>query len=143
MRVRVPVALSVVVAVVAVGCSGGATQTPVGEPKAAISAEVSEWEIKLDGTVGTADALTFTIKNTGEDTHEFVVVKTDLAADKLPVVDDKVSEDAVEAVDEVEDIQPGSTETLSLSGLAPGKYVVICNLLGHYGKGMRTEITIK
>ncbi|MES2211123.1 MAG: sulfocyanin-like copper-binding protein [Chloroflexota bacterium] len=146
MRARVPAALFSAIAIAAVGCSGGASQppaTPAGDPTAAISAGLKEWEIKLDSNVGLAGTLTFTIKNNGDETHEFVVVKTDLAADKLPVVDDKVSEDAVEAVDEIEDIKPGTTETLVLEGLAPGRYVVICNLLGHYGKGMRADVTVK
>ncbi len=146
MRARVPVALVSVIALVAVGCSSGATQAPAapaGEPKAAISAELSEWQIKLDSNTGKAGTITFTIQNKGEETHEFVVVKTDSAADKLPVVEDKVPEDQLTPVDEVEDITVGSTETLTIEGLEAGHYVVLCNLLGHYGKGMYADLTVK
>jgi len=145
MRVRVPVALVSVIALVAVGCSSGATQAPAqgGDPKAAISAELTEWEMKLDSNTGKAGTITFTITNNGEETHEFVVVKTDTAADKLPVVEDKVPEDQLTPVDEVEDILPGATEALTIDGLEAGHYAVICNLLAHYGKGMHADLTVK
>ncbi len=145
MRARLPIALAASLAIAAAGCGGAATQAPAGPAggASAINADLSEWKISLDPTVGKAGTVTFTIKNGGEETHEFVVVKTDLAADALPVVDDKVSEDAVTAVDEVEDITAGSTATLELPDLAAGHYVVICNLLAHYGKGMHAEFTVK
>ena len=144
MRARLPIALAASLAIAAAGCGGAATQAPAPAGGAsAINADLSEWKISLNATEGKAGTITFTIKNNGEETHEFVVVKTDLAADALPVVDDKVSEDAVTAVDEVENIQPGSTATLELTDLAAGHYVALCNLLAHYGKGMHAEFTVK
>lgn len=145
MRARVSVALFSAVALTAVGCSGAATQAPAqgGEPKAAISADLKEWEMKLDSNIGKAGTITFTITNSGEETHEFVVVQTDTAADKLPVVEDKVPEDQLTPVDEVEDITPGATETLTIEGLEAGHYALICNLLAHYGKGMYADFTVK
>ena len=144
MRARLPIALAASLAIAAAGCGGAATQAPAPAGGAsAINADLKEWQIKLDASVGKAGTITFTIKNGGEETHEFVVVKTDMAADALPVVDDKVTEDAVTKVDEVENITPGSTQTLELKDLAPGHYVALCNLLAHYGKGMHAEFTVK
>jgi hypothetical protein len=58
-----------------------------------------------------------------EDTHEFVVFKTDLAADALPTASDgSVDEEGegVELVDEIEDIAVGDTPTHSPSHSRPG-----------------------
>jgi hypothetical protein len=89
-----------------------------------------------------------------EDTHEFVVFKTDLAADALPTASDgSVDEEGegVELVDEIEDIAVGDTpHTLTLS-LDAGNYVFIWNIVEeegdetivHYQQGMRTGFTVE
>ena len=49
-----------------------------------------EWQINLDSHVLTAGSHTFHIQNNGEKTHEFVIVKSDVAEDALPIVDDEI-----------------------------------------------------
>jgi len=150
MRVRVPLALFGATTLLVAACTSGATQAPQAPAGGAasggsnaITAQLSEWAIKLDSGTGTAGTVTITIQNKGEKTHEFVVVKTDTAADKLPVVDDEVPEaQAGEKVDEKEDIKSGTTETLVLNDLKPGHYVFLCNLTGHYAKGMHADFTV-
>jgi len=150
MRVRVPLALFGATTLLVAACTSGATQAPAapaggggGAAPNAITAELSEWTIKLDSNTGAAGTITITIQNKGEKTHEFVVLKTDTAADKLPVVDDEVPEDqAGEKVGEKEDIKSGTTETLVLNDLKPGHYVFLCNLTGHYAKGMHADFTV-
>jgi uncharacterized cupredoxin-like copper-binding protein len=85
--------------------------------------------------------VSFNIANEGPSAHEFVVIQSDLASDALPVKDGVVEEDKVDGVGEQEDIAPGTTTTLSLD-LAPGSYVVICNVPGHYEKGMSAGLTV-
>ncbi len=147
MRVRVPLALFGAATLLVAACTSAATQAPAGGAAGAgsnaITAELSEWAIKLDSSTGTAGTVTITINNKGEKTHEFVVVKTDTAADKLPVVDDEVPEDQLQAVGEKEDIKSGTTETLVLNDLKPGHYVFLCNLTGHYAKGMHADFDVK
>ena len=88
-----------------------------------------------------------------EDTHEFVVFKTDLAPDALPTASDgSVDEEGegVELIDEIEDIAVGDTPTLTVS-LDAGSYVLICNIVEdegdetivHYQQGMRTGFTVE
>ena len=74
--------------------------------------------------------------------HEFVVVKTDLKADALPIVDNKIDESALTPVDEVEDIAVGGTPSLTVD-LAAGHYVLLCNIETHYGLGMHADFTVK
>jgi uncharacterized cupredoxin-like copper-binding protein len=112
--------------------SGGVTATEV------------DFKITLDETALPTGETTFDIHNEAEQTHEFVVIKTDLAPDNLPT-DEKGDVDeegaGIEPVDEVEDIAAGSTESLTVN-LDAGSYVAICNLPGHYRQGMHTGFTV-
>ena len=47
----------------------------------------------------------------------------------------------VEFIDEIEGITRGVTKNLAVN-LKPGKYVVFCNLIGHYENGMSTSFTV-
>jgi uncharacterized cupredoxin-like copper-binding protein len=38
-------------------------------------------------------------------------------------------------------MQPGTTKTLTID-LAPGHYVFLCNLPGHYQSGMHVDVTV-
>jgi uncharacterized cupredoxin-like copper-binding protein len=119
-----------------------------------ISATLKEWQISLSSTTHSAGAITFNITNTGDKEHEFVVRKTDLKADALPLNADgsgEVSEDAPELKEvgdpsELAEIKAGSTNGTLTVTLQPGHYVIFCNLhveeLVHYQKGMHTDLTV-
>lgn len=92
---------------------------------------------------------TFVVTNTADQEHEFVIFKTDLAADQLPLTADGTQVDeegqGVTHIDELGGIQAGETQTLKVS-LQPGKYVAICNLTdpsSHYMAGMHYAFTVK
>ena len=104
----------------------------------------SDFKVEPAETSAPAGELTFDITNDAEQTHEFVIFKTDLAPDALPVGDDgDVDEEGegVEHIDEIEDITGGSTQSLTVS-LDAGNYVFICNLPGHYQQGMHAAFTV-
>src|SRR5215212_7819364 len=109
-----------------------------------VSATETEFKIALGASSATAGPVTFQINNAGTVVHEFVVMKTDLAADKLPIDTSKgvVSEETsgLTVIDEVEDIAIGATPSLAVT-LPAGHYVLICNLPGHYAGGMHAEFT--
>lgn len=118
-----------------------------------ISATVKEWQISLSATTLKAGEITFNIKNDGDKEHEFVVRKTDLQSDKLPLnADGEVSEDAPELTEvgdpsEVAEIKSGSSDRSLTVTLQPGHYVIFCNLhvedLLHYQKGMHIDFTVE
>jgi uncharacterized cupredoxin-like copper-binding protein len=130
--------------------TGGAT----GETMGGTTVDVTVQEFAVLPATDSAPAgdVTFNVTNTGpEDTHEFVVFKTDLAPDALPTAPDgSVDEEGegVELIDEIEDIAVGDTPTLTVS-LDAGSYVLICNIVEdegdetivHYQQGMRTGFT--
>lgn len=143
--VRFRIVPVVVSAIVLGACSsGGSTPAASSTPSASISATLVDWSIKLEPPVGKAGSVTFTIKNSGANTHEFVVVKTDTPADQLPVDEakDEVPEEGLTVVDEVEDIESGKDATLTIDNLEPGHYVIICNIESHYKKGMHADFTV-
>jgi uncharacterized cupredoxin-like copper-binding protein len=109
-----------------------------------IGVTVSDFKVEPAETSAAAGELTFDITNDAEQTHEFVIFKTDLAPDALPVGDDgDVDEEGegVEHIDEIEDITGGSTQSLTVT-LDAGNYVFICNLPGHYTQGMHAAFTV-
>ena len=120
----------------------------------AVAVTLSEFSITSDVASGPAGTFDFTIENTGpDDPHEFVVVKTDLDPASLPTVEDgSVDEEGegIEVEGEVEDLEVGATETLSLD-LEAGSYAFICNIVeeeegeteSHYQEGMRTAFTVE
>jgi len=130
---------------VAGGCSSddGGDTVDVSLQEFAVSANPS--------SVGSGE-VTFEVTNDGpEDTHEFVVIRTDLTPDALPTVEDgSVDEEGegIEAVDEIEDIAVGDTQTLTVD-LDAGSYVLICNIYdadeqeAHYQEGMRTGFNVE
>jgi uncharacterized cupredoxin-like copper-binding protein len=137
------------VALLLVGCGGTATPSPSASQASSgsgteITAKLTEFKIDLGGTTAPAGPVTFVLTNSGTTVHEFVVFKTDLAADKLPLAegDTEVDEEGggLTVVDEVEDIAVGAATSLSVD-LPAGHYVLICNLPAHYPSGMRVDFT--
>lgn len=150
MRAHGSLGVSLAVLVVLAGCNTAAT--PSSAPSAAasaggggpVTAALSEFKIELGATSAPAGPVTFTVTNKGTTVHEFVIFKTDLAIDKLPLSSDgtEVEEDGegLTAIDEVEDVAVGADASLPVT-LAAGRYVMICNIPAHYTSGMRTEFT--
>jgi hypothetical protein len=92
-----------------------------------------------------AGAVSFRVTNAGPETHELILVETDLAPSDLPLEADGISvdEDAPElrTVTALEGIRLGQTRTVRVN-LAPGHYVLFCNLEGHYLGLMHTAIDV-
>jgi uncharacterized cupredoxin-like copper-binding protein len=110
--------------------------------------DVKEQEMKIIPSSNTAPAgqINFVIKNVGRMPHEFVVFKTDLPLDKLPQKNGEMDENGA-GVKNVADtgenyLKSGETRTLR-TNLTPGKYVLVCNLPGHFSGGMKTTFVVK
>lgn len=114
-----------------------------GYAEETIKATLLKNTIQLDASRVKAGAVTFEVSNAPDTglAHELVVLKTDLAADKLPVKDGKVPESQFKKMGEVEGIDPGKNKRLTLK-LVPGRYVLICNQPGHYSMGLHTSLLV-
>jgi uncharacterized cupredoxin-like copper-binding protein len=83
--------------------------------------------------------------NRGPDDHELIVVRESSAA-KLPLRTDgiTVDEDALEPVKAggLEPLASGTVGVLHLN-LAPGRYVLFCNMAGHFLGGMHHTLVVR
>jgi uncharacterized cupredoxin-like copper-binding protein len=157
-RRRVAVVASVVAALslVAAAC-GSESSDHEGQAARESSVDVTlqEFAVRPEQDSAPAGDVTFNVGNVGpEDTHEFVVLKTDLAPDALPTAPDgSVDEtgEGVELIGEIEDIAPGDVPNTLTVSLDAGSYVFICNIVEeegdetivHYQQGMRTGFTVE
>jgi uncharacterized cupredoxin-like copper-binding protein len=122
------------------------TQT-TGEGGGPATLEIKMGDYYFDPKNVTAQAGTTTIEapNVGKVEHELVLFKSNLNPAKLPtkangeVDEDKLEQTGNELVGEVE-AEPGETKSGKFN-LTAGKFVMICNIPGHYEKGMYGSLT--
>jgi len=110
---------------------------------AAVDVRLQSYSVTPSVVTIKAGNITFNVTNIATDQpHQFVMIKTDLAAEKLPVGSDgTVAETAVTIVNRIAALDPGKSGSLSVN-LAAGHYVLICNRPGHYQQGMHSDFTV-
>jgi uncharacterized cupredoxin-like copper-binding protein len=115
---------------------------PQGTP---VNVRLEDFKVRPDVAVVPAGTVSFRILNQGPTTHQVIFVRTDRAPDKLPLQRDglTVNEDApgIDLLDEVGGLDIDDQRTLDLR-MAPGHYVLYCNLEGHYLGGMYAALTV-
>lgn len=123
-----------------------------GDTGTVVGVRLFEFSVLADPSSAPAGSVTFSAANEGPaENHEFVIVRTDLAANALPTKDDgSVDEAQVEVVDRIAEFESGGTESTTLT-LEAGSYVLICNLVIeqegadpdiHYALGMRLAFEV-
>jgi len=113
-----------------------------------VDAALTTYKIVLSKDTVKAGDITFHVHNDATDLkHEFVIFRTDLPEDELPLnAEGAVDEEGagVTHVDEVE-VEAGESKDLTVK-LEPGRYVIVCNLNDnnqkHYMHGMHTVFTV-
>ena len=129
-----------VIAIVASACAAAGPTDTSEIPS--LFVDISDFKIVTDHPTIAAGHVVVGIRNHAAMLHELKVIKTDLAPDQLPVdgATAKAKEDG--KVGELTDIAAGASRKLVLE-LAPGKYVLICNIAGHYQLGMRVGLEVQ
>lgn len=124
------------VPLLAVSCNGGGGEADV-------DVTLNDSSIELAPETATAGDVTLVATNRGSTTHEFEIftVEGDIDPSALPVDDNVAMTDGLTLLDEVEDVTPGSQAELTVD-LATGTYAVICNLPGHYARGMHATLRV-
>ena len=151
MKALLATAAASVLLLAACGTAGGtgsttvnATSAPSVNPNArTVNATLTDSKILLDQSTVPSGKITFNVKNGGTMVHEVVVLKTDVAADKIapnPDEPGKMSEDGSQG--ESGDLDPTQAKTFTLD-LMPGNYVLICNQPAHYLLGMHIAFVVK
>ncbi len=132
---------AVVMAFVALAaCAPAAPEADIS--KGQIRGDLKDFSITLTSATVRPGQVTFIARNIGSSAHDLIVIKTDLAADKL-AVDGQTQKAKVDGrVDGIEEIPPGQSRNLRVE-LPAGHYLVICNVPTHYQLGMRAELTVQ
>jgi uncharacterized cupredoxin-like copper-binding protein len=117
-----------------------ATAGPTASSATVVNVKLTEMKILPSTTSVKAGKVTFKVKNAGMALHEVVVIRSNVAPGKLPVKNHQASEAG--SIGEVSDLHAGKSGTLTVT-MKPGKYILICNLTGHYEAGMYTGFTVK
>jgi len=107
---------------------------------------LDEFDIMPDTQSVPAGELSVDVTNTGENLHELVLIKSDMDIKSLPMSTTntgEVDEDAVgEVIGDWEDVQSGGGTASGTLVLAPGRYILLCNLKDHYKNGMVTTLQV-
>jgi uncharacterized cupredoxin-like copper-binding protein len=121
----------------------GCTGHPSAPPGPVFDVEVKDFKIEPSLPTVEAGLVTLRVRNQGPTTHEFVLTRSGLPADELPLAADglSVDEDRVVPLGELAEVEAGATGVLTLP-LTPGRYVLFCNLEGHYLTGMSASIEV-
>jgi iron uptake system component EfeO len=105
------------------GASGGSSAAPATGAPGTVAVEAKEYTFTPSTISVPAGAVTFTVKNTGTEEHEFEIFKGEAV------------------VDEIEGLVPGLTKNLTVT-LAAGDYAFMCKLNGHDQLGMKGTLTV-
>ena len=125
---------------------GGDMAMPKGLVYGAPGLDLSKATMGIKATPDAVKAgdITFDVTNDSKDTeHEMIVMYMADPSKQLPYIasEERVDEDRAGDKGEVSELEPGKSGSLTVN-LKPGKYLLICNVAGHYAAGMWTEFTV-
>lgn len=119
-----------------------AASTPAAAAAASeVSVTLKEFTFEPSPASVKAGEVTFAAKNAGAAPHELAVVKSDADPKKLPVKDGLMDESASKPLGRTPNLAAGASGTVKVK-LEPGKYVLLCNVPGHYSLGMAVPFTV-
>ena len=104
--------------------------------------DMKEYSITLNVSSVKAGSVKFGIRNLGSMVHDFDLFKTDLPLANLPIDGGSAKVKMDGLVKQMINISANRSTTLT-ADLAPGRYVIICNVAGHYQLGMRVSLQVE
>jgi uncharacterized cupredoxin-like copper-binding protein len=112
-------------------------------PGATFAVTERDFSIHLSQSHLAAGQVTFAIHNAGPDQHELIVVPERRTGEPIRSDGFTVNEEAVQSQEPgaIEPQRPGGTEYLRLR-LQPGRYLLFCNMAGHFMAGMHAELEV-
>jgi uncharacterized cupredoxin-like copper-binding protein len=152
----------------AAGCGGGgegkktekAATAPAKKPQASATIKMGDYFFKPANVSLPAGTVAITASNVGKVIHEIILFETDMNPADFPVSGSRADEAALEKKGALVHLQhriistarpkerdeiaaePGGTAK-AIYEFTPGKYVMICNIPGHYQAGMYGTVTVK
>ena len=114
-------------------------------PSATMDMSKAPMGIKATPLVVPAGRVLFKVSNSSKTViHEMILSPIAKKDSALPYTDaeNKADEEKAGHLGEVSELDPGKTGELAVD-MKPGIYILYCNIPGHFGAGMWTEITVK
>jgi uncharacterized cupredoxin-like copper-binding protein len=125
----------------------GAANMPSGMGFGMSEADMSNGPMQITAVPATVKAgeVTLHAVNMSKDLeHELIIAPLGNAGKSLPYKTESqsVDEEAAKALGEVEERQPGESGDLTAE-LQPGKYILFCNVPGHFMAGMWAVLSVE
>jgi uncharacterized cupredoxin-like copper-binding protein len=137
---------ALVLAVLFLASVAGCSTTSSSATGSRIDVTMHDFGIKVSRHEVPAGRVVLRVKNDGPSTHEINVDLTRYGSGKIPLQRDGLTaaEDAkgIERIDSIEQVNLHDTGDLALD-LKPGRYVLWCNLEGHYLGGMHETFDVR
>jgi uncharacterized cupredoxin-like copper-binding protein len=127
----------------ATGAPAGAAAAPAaGSTVGSLNVGLGDYFFSPQDATASAGKVKLSTVNTGQLPHELVLAKTNADPSQLPTkANGEVNEEKLNSPGEVPDVAAGTTKHGTVN-LAPGRYVMFCNLPGHYAAGMYGTLTV-
>lgn len=123
-----------------------AMATDLGFPAAGKDMSKVTMGIALSADTVKAGEITFEVLNSSKDTiHEMIITRLRDLSRLFPYnsSESRIDEDKMsDILGEVSELDPGKTAALRFD-LVPGKYLLFCNIPGHFTSGMWTIFTVE
>lgn len=124
------------------GSRDGATTAKTTIVKVTLGTKANEYTLAPSVRSIPQGSVTFVVQNRGKLKHEFVVLKTKIAAGKLPMRSGGQQAQETGSLGEIGEFSPGLTKRLTLK-VGRGHYVLLCNMLLHYQQGQASDFNVK
>ena len=132
--------LLLALALVLAACGDGVAAFRPGDVQLVV--ELTDYKVIPNVATVRAGETKIGVRNRGSQPHDLVVLRTDLAPDRLPYDAGKAKADESGSVARTKELRAGGTAAVTVT-LEPGQYVLICNVAGHYRLGMRTSLRVE
>lgn len=130
---RVRAALALAAAISSAGLLAiTASAADTAQSGGAVSVALVEWKLLPEEVTVRAGRVTFVVRNNGKMDHEFLVLRSDRHHHSLKVKKGQAVETGL--LGEIPLIAKGTTKRITLN-VPRGRYVMLCNLIGHYQAG--------
>jgi uncharacterized cupredoxin-like copper-binding protein len=117
------------------GARGSAGTLSAAPGARVVTSRLGEFWVRPNRTSVPAGKVTFVAHNVGQAKHELMVERMPIKMD-APM---QPNEDAAQGM--IDDMQPGQSGRMTLN-LKPGRYMLFCNIPGHYAAGQHTTLMV-
>ena len=110
-----------------------------------VDVTLTEYHVGFAQTTLAPGKYSFRITNGGQKEHELLVFQSELAPSAYPMKDGDIDEEGpgVNLLSDGDNIKPGHSQERTVDLSAPGTYLLVCNIPGHFRLGMVQQVTVR